>query len=141
MKFIYSKNKRFIYVLLFFVLFLTVFNIYKIGGYSYKFYSVAHSQVLDYRLDLSTFLGGTGDDWVRDISFDSSGNIYVAGGSSSPYPPQVTKVISGTGSSDGTASDPTMDIFVGKFSPSGQLLWLTRIGGPNYDRAYALEVG
>jgi hypothetical protein len=103
--------------------------------------TVTQGQGSDYRLDLSTFLGGAGDDWVRDISFDSSGNIYVAGGSSSPYPPQVTKVISGTGSSDGTASDPTMDIFVGKFSPSGQLLWLTRIGGPNYDRAYALEVG
>jgi hypothetical protein len=33
-----------------------------------------------------------------------------------------------------------MDVFVAKFSPSGTLLWSTFIGGPNYDRAYAIEL-
>ena len=33
-----------------------------------------------------------------------------------------------------------MDVFVAKFSPSGKLIWSTFLGGPNYDRAYAIEV-
>ena len=33
-----------------------------------------------------------------------------------------------------------MDVFVAKFSPTGTLVWSTFIGGPNYDRAYAIEV-
>jgi hypothetical protein len=32
------------------------------------------------------------------------------------------------------------DVFVSKFNASGQLLWSTYLGGPAYDRAYAVEV-
>ena len=32
------------------------------------------------------------------------------------------------------------DAFVAKYSPDGVLLWCTYVGGPNYDRAYAVEV-
>ena len=33
-----------------------------------------------------------------------------------------------------------MDVFVSKFDPSGTLLWSTYLGGPSYDRAYAVEI-
>jgi hypothetical protein len=33
-----------------------------------------------------------------------------------------------------------MDAFVVKLSPAGDLIWATYLGGPNYDRAYAVEV-
>lgn len=33
-----------------------------------------------------------------------------------------------------------MDVFVTKLSPDGDLIWSTYLGGPNYDRAYAVEV-
>ncbi len=33
-----------------------------------------------------------------------------------------------------------MDVYVAKISPSGSLIWSTFIGGPNYDRAYAIEL-
>ena len=33
-----------------------------------------------------------------------------------------------------------MDVFVTKFDPLGRRLWTTIVGGPNYDRAYAVEV-
>ncbi|HSR89739.1 MAG TPA: hypothetical protein VLK88_00415, partial [Gemmatimonadales bacterium] len=32
------------------------------------------------------------------------------------------------------------DVFVSKFDSTGKLLWSTLLGGPGYDRAYALEV-
>ena len=32
------------------------------------------------------------------------------------------------------------DVYVAKLNPQGQLLWSTFLGGPNYDRAYAVEV-
>jgi hypothetical protein len=75
-----------------------------------------------------TYLGGGVFEHARDIAYDPAGNLYVAGGTASPEFPS-------------TLGGPVgnVDIFVAKYDPTGALLWAHRFGGPNYDRAYAIE--
>jgi hypothetical protein len=84
-------------------------------------------------LSFSSYLGGSTEDSIRDLATDSSGNIFIAGGTASPNFPATP------GSFD-SSFNGTHDAFVAKLDPSGSLIWATFIGGPNYDRAYALEV-
>lgn len=91
-------------------------------------------------LAFSTYLGGDSWDQARDVEVDADGNIYVTGGSrSSNFPttrgaPQLQL----SGPPD-AASIETIDAFLTKFSADGRIIWSTYIGGPNYDRAYAVE--
>ncbi|MFN3195931.1 MAG: SBBP repeat-containing protein [Chlorobiota bacterium] len=91
----------------------------------------------------STYLGGSNFEQARDIAVDKDGNIYIVGGtSSSDFP--VTKGAAITEYND--AGSPSvgnwgpMMAFVSKFAPDGSLIWSTYVGGPSYDRAYAVEV-
>lgn len=68
---------------------------------------------------ISTYYGGSAEDTIRDVATDDFGNIYTAGG---------------------RVSNGNMDVFVTKYSTIGHLQWSTLIGGPGYDRAYAIEV-
>jgi hypothetical protein len=93
-------------------------------------------------LDFSTYLGGSMFEHARDITTDSQGNVYVTGGTESanfPVTPGAYQTVHNPGTPSNT-SISRFDVFVTKFSPTGQLLWSTFIGGPNYDRAYAIEV-
>lgn len=76
-----------------------------------------------------TYLGGNDFEHGRDVAFDCEGNLYVAGGTRSDDFPH-------------TLGGPTgnVDVFVAKYDASGTLVWAHRFGGPNYDRAYALEL-
>jgi hypothetical protein len=85
------------------------------------------------RLVFSTYLGGSQEDTIRDVTTDSQGNIYVTGGTASPNLPITA------GSYDMTFNG-WHDVFVAKLDPNGHLLWCTFIGGRSYDRAYAIEV-
>ncbi|MCB2098871.1 MAG: SBBP repeat-containing protein [Parvularculaceae bacterium] len=79
---------------------------------------------------------------VRDIEFDSAGNIFVTGGALSASFPTTAGAYDrtfGSGGSSAGSFGPS-DAFVMKFNRSGQLLWSTLIGGPNHDRAYGLEI-
>ncbi len=82
---------------------------------------------------ISTYLGGVAEDTIRDITTDSAGNMYITGGTASSNFPTTT------GAYDRTQNG-NMDVFVAKLSSTGTLLWSTFIGGPNYDRAYAIEL-
>ena len=97
-----------------------------------------------YDIAFSTLVDGASTHWemVRDVAVDSEGNIYITGGSSSPAGISTTpghdyKTSIGASS---LGSSPDTDVFLMKYSPSGQVLWSTRIGGAGYDRAYALEL-
>ncbi|MGH7822390.1 MAG: SBBP repeat-containing protein, partial [Candidatus Binatia bacterium] len=94
-------------------------------------------------LTFSTFLGGSASEGVRDVAVDAVGNLYVAGGTESANFP-VTAGAFQTTHNPGTPESPAVtrnDVFVAKFDPTGrQLIWSTFIGGPNHDRAYAIEV-
>ena len=82
---------------------------------------------------LASALGGGAQDSIRGVATDSEGNIYLAGGTASrdfPTTPGATSQrLAGS-----------MDAWVAKISSAGQLHWSTFIGGPNYDRAYAVAV-
>jgi hypothetical protein len=97
----------------------------------------------------SGFLDGTSNHWEqgRDVVFDSQGNMIVVGGTSSA---DFLPVLNGAASFDPTLGTGAIgtetgdggdtDVFVVKLAPDGSLLWGTYVGGPNYDRAYAVEI-
>lgn len=84
-------------------------------------------------LRFSTFLGKSGEDTIRDVATDLQGNIIITGGTASANFPATA------GSFD-TSFNGVHDVFVAKLDPSGAIIWVTLIGGPEYDRAYAIEV-
>ena len=94
--------------------------------------NIAH-RVARTELIFSTYMGGSRQDSIRDVAMDGEGYIYVTGGTESPDFPTTP------GAYD-TTFNGWHDVFVMKLNPSGKLIWSTFIGGPNYDRAYAIEV-
>jgi len=95
-----------------------------------------------YDVSYSTYFGGNHFDAVRDVCIDFQGNTVVVGGTASTDFPTTPGAFSRTFTSGGTSlgNNGPMDAYVAKFTPSGQLIWSTYIGGPNYDRAYGVEV-
>jgi hypothetical protein len=93
-------------------------------------------------LSFSTYFGGNSFDQVRDVCVDHQGNIIIVGGTSSTNFPTTLGVYSRTLQTGGSSLGKlgVCDAFVSKFTPAGQLIWSTYLGGPNYDRAYAVEV-
>lgn len=94
----------------------------------------------------SSILDGTSTHWEqgRDIAFDSKGNIVVVGGTSSsdfPTTPGAYDTLYAGAQGPAVGSGGQTDVFVSKLDRNGKLLWSTFLGGPNYDRAYAVEVG
>ncbi len=80
----------------------------------------------------STWLGGSGSDSGNAVAFDSSGNIYVAGQTTSVNFPVVNAYQpSNRGGSDA---------FVAKYSGSGGKVFCTFFGGVGDDRATAIAV-
>jgi hypothetical protein len=80
----------------------------------------------------ATYLGGGATDYADGIAMDATGNVYVAGGTSStdfPVP----------GGWD-TSLAAAYDAFLAKFSSAGTLLWATYLGGSQYDYAYGTAV-
>ena len=93
--------------------------------------NLAGAQKLSYDLSFSTYHGGKGEG-SRDVATDGAGNIYVTGGVFSGLPTAASAY-------DKTANGNS-DVFISKFDAAGNLVWSTYLGGPNYDRAYAIEV-
>lgn len=82
----------------------------------------------------ATYLGGGDIDSVRDVAVDAQGYVYVVGGTASADFPATA------GAYD-TSFNGTNDVYVAKFTPDGSaLIFATYLGGPGYDRAYAIEV-
>lgn len=75
-----------------------------------------------------TFMGGAGFDYGWGIAVDGSGNIYVAGMSSSTW---GTPIVPHSGSSEA---------FAAKLDNSGNLLWNTFMGGTDIDQGYGLAI-
>ncbi len=78
-----------------------------------------------------SFIGGSGQDIVRDIAVDSSGNVYVAGETQSNDFPL-------TGSANDSSYNGGVDVFVAKFNRTGFLLYATYYGGTGADRPHRL---
>jgi hypothetical protein len=97
------------------------------------FLLVVTAEASAYSPVFSTYLGGSSADQLRDIATDRSGYIYITGGTESTDFPTTP------GAYD-TTHNGWYDVFVGKLTPDGDVVWSTFVGGPNYDRAYAIEV-
>ncbi len=101
------------------------------------------SQSQNYSHFYSTYLGGSGFEQARDLTVDKDGNIYITGGTQSLDFPVTMGAYMTQYNNEGSSlvgNGGPMMAFVSKFSPAGELLWSTFIGGPNYDRCYAIEV-
>ncbi len=107
------------------------------------FLATAHpAEAGGYELAFSTYVGGQNWEHARDICTDSEGNIYVVGGTASRDFPTTPGAYDRNFHADGKEIGEAglCDAFVTKFSREGKLIWSTLLGGPNYDRAYGVEV-
>lgn len=85
-------------------------------------------------LVFSTYFGGMGNDTGQAIALDSSGNIWIAGSTSS-YDLPVTP-----GAFESNLRG-TSNAFAAKFSNDGKLLAATYLGGSSYDLGLGIAVG
>jgi uncharacterized protein (TIGR03437 family) len=91
----------------------------------------------------ATYWGGSAPDVAYAIAVDSTGNAYVAGGTSSSNFPVTAGAFQTTyaGPPDNPdAPDPAGDAFVSKFSPLGAAAWSTYLGGSLSDGAFAIAL-
>jgi Beta-propeller repeat len=86
------------------------------------------------QINFSTYLGGSGFDAVRDVFLDDAGNVYITGRTTSTSLPTTPGVFQPGYGGGG------QDAFVAKFSYGGQLIFLTYLGGSNYDVGYSIGV-
>ena len=86
-------------------------------GFSLGRHNPDHALTIDPTLTWNTFLGGTGDDEVRAIAVDGSGNVYVGGRSYASWGSPVRAYTGGS------------DAFVAKLAGDGSLTWNTFLSG------------
>ncbi|MCL5271623.1 MAG: SBBP repeat-containing protein [bacterium] len=87
----------------------------------------------------STYLGGmdntpTGDQ-AQGVAIDNEGNVYITGATSS-----INWVSGGYDTSYDGGGDIWYDGFLAKFSPLGQHLWSTYLGGNSEDNTWSVAV-
>ena len=85
-------------------------------------------------LRYATYLGGESNDSANALAVDGSGNVWVAGWTWSDNFPVTADAWQKSHGGGG------YDAFVAKFSPSGELLYATYLGGDSVDIANALAV-
>ncbi len=74
--------------------------------------------------------GGTGYDEGRGIATDASGNIYLTG---------LFQNTAAFGATNLTSSGQS-DVFIAKYDPAGNLIWVLDAGGKDFDEAHAIAV-
>ncbi|MBK6420845.1 MAG: SBBP repeat-containing protein [Gemmatimonadetes bacterium] len=84
-----------------------------------------------------TYAGGGSEDMGRDAATDAQGNGYISGSAKSASFPVTPGSFDVT--YNGAGGFPS-DAFALKLSPAGVEGWGTFLGGPEYERAYAIEV-
>lgn len=96
------------------------------------------------QLQAATYLGGSDYDGLYDLKIDSSGNIFILGGTSSTNFPTIPGAYdkSFNGDGDSTSRFVPGDIIVSKLNNNlSQLLASTYLGGNNGDVAYSMAIG
>lgn len=96
-------------------------------------YETSYPLVIDpVAVSYSSYLGGTGGDYSRDVAVDASGNAYVVGRTASTDFPTVSPYQADSGGDD---------VFVTKIDPAGtSKLYSTYVGGSSHDTGTAIEV-
>ncbi len=99
-----------------------------------------YTLTIDPTLTFSTFFGGTGNEVGRGIAVDASGNIYIAGATSSGDLP-VTGTSNQPSYKGGSEYGAPSDAFVAKLNGAGTaVVYVTYLGGTNIDWATAIAV-
>jgi hypothetical protein len=87
-------------------------------------------------LGYSTYVGGSGSDSGNGIAVDASGNVYVAGGTSSTDFP----VMPNPGAYQAMLNGTTGNAFIFKLNPSGAPTYSTYLGGTGTDLALGMAL-
>jgi chitobiase/beta-hexosaminidase-like protein/beta-propeller repeat-containing protein len=109
-------------------------------------YDRGQELLIDPVLSYSSYLGGAGDDVGYGIAVDGSGNMYVAGSTTSAdFPTANAYQDSYRGNICRPFASPTLrpcpDAFVTKLDPTGTtLIYATYFGGAEWDEAFGLAV-
>jgi hypothetical protein len=87
----------------------------------------------------ATYFGGTGDaNTVAAVALDSSGNVIVAGITSSQTLPGTANAFQPT---KAVGFPDNQNVYIAKFNPTGQvLLWASFLGGDEQDRPTSVAV-
>lgn len=116
------------------------------NDYSFHIGNYDHSQslILDPTLlGFSTYFGGSREESASDIAIDSAGNIYIIGNTNStnfPVYHAYNSTLGGTNDTYWFADVIGGDLFVAKFSPTGNLVYSTFLGGNRDDYAEGIAV-
>jgi hypothetical protein len=79
-------------------------------------------------------MGGPGGEYGRSIALDADGNIFLAGDF------EQTSDFNVGGTATTLTSAGKSDIFLQKFDPAGNLVWVKQIGGPESDLPERISV-
>jgi len=107
-------------------------------GFAVGAYDHSRELIIDPVLSYATFFGGTGNDTSPSIAVDISGNIYLAGSTTSPGLP-----VSGTALQSNLNNPNAQNIFVLKLNPlggTGGIEYLTYLGGSGIDTNVGIGV-
>ena len=97
--------------------------------------------VIDPTVAFATFLGGAGNDSVHALAIDGSGNILVAGVTSTTTFPTVAGLAQPGYSGTSSGDTITGDGFVASMNPAGTALnWITYLGGNQDDLVYGIAL-
>lgn len=117
----------------------------KISGNSYGFLTGAYDKkeklIIDplVKLDYSTYLGGSEDDFGQDIAVDRNGNVYITGYTNSLNFPVKNPCQENYGG--GLNWKTESDVFITKLSADGSsYVYSTYLGGSNMDEGKSIAV-
>ena len=104
-------------------------------------YDSSKRLIIDPQLYWYTFYGGNSADDCFSTATDQDGNIFVTGGTGSPNFPLLDPGGTAYYSNDYSTLPFAVDlnVFLLKFSASGNLLWATYYGGFGEESAYSIE--
>ena len=101
-------------------------------GFKVEAHDPDHTLVIDPILVYSSLLGGGRRDVARSLVIDAAGNAYV-GGSSEPVGFPTENLLGGSMELDNG--------FIAKFSPQGELIFTTFVGGTLNDYLFGIDLG
>jgi Domain of unknown function DUF11/Beta-propeller repeat len=108
-------------------------------GFALGAYDHSQELVIDPVLTFSTYFGGTGDEHSPSIAVDGSGNIYLAGSTTSPNLPVATGLLQ-------TTLRGAQNVFIAKITPAqtnggtSVLDYVTYLGGTGTDSSAGIGV-